>query len=148
MGIHGPFASMLKACSPLLKLKKALGKESPLNDTMSDVCSALIGTDMSIVMMSAVKSDRGRAEEFHQVPPYPAHHVAVAVLTLLRKIEKAGFRVLRGLPSRGVWSMHASLCLVATPPMRFGIHWSNGSSASVRCALGSSDDRQWSAARG
>ena len=44
-------------------------------------------------MHAAVRSDRG-ADEFHQDPPYPAQHVAVAILTLLRKINKAGFRVL------------------------------------------------------
>ena len=86
MGINGPFAAMLKACSPHLKIKTALGEESPLNDTISVICTPVTGIDMSVIMMSAVKSDRG-AEEFHQDPPYPTQHVAVAVLKLLRMIK-------------------------------------------------------------
>ena len=88
---------MMRACALLLKIEKVVEEGSPfkaaLGAALDGVCKPVVGIDMSISMHAAVRSNRS-AEEFHQDPPYPAQHVAVAILTLIRKINKAGFRAL------------------------------------------------------
>ena len=71
MGINAPFPSIVKACVGPKKIVKALGLQSSLHETMGEVHAPVIGLDMSVSMMMAVRSDRG-AEEYHQQPPHPA----------------------------------------------------------------------------
>ena len=94
MGINAPFPAMLKlSASTSKQIHQSIGNKSPLHASMSGVCMLVLGLDMSVLMMAAVKSDRG-AEEFHQDPPHPAHHVALAVLQFIRKLRRAGFNVM------------------------------------------------------
>ena len=94
MGINPPFPAMLKlSASRSEKIQKLIGDQSPLHAYVGRFCLLVLGLDMSVLMMAAVKSDRG-AEEFHQSPPHPAHHVALAVLQYIRKLRRAGFNVI------------------------------------------------------
>ncbi len=95
MGIKPPFPSIVKACVGPKKIVKVIGSQSSLRETMGEVCVPVIGMDMSVSMMMAVRSD-WEAEEYHQQPPHPAHHVALVILQLIRKLMRAGFGVLPG----------------------------------------------------
>ena len=89
MGIGGVFPSKLKACA---RHEKVLTVIPPKEDTGPIIDKKMVGLDMAVVMMNAIKTPRG-AEEYHQKPPVPALHVANAVLKLVRKLMREGFGV-------------------------------------------------------
>ena len=102
MGIGGRFTSKLKACAHHAKIAdsvvlRAHHAEVTASAIVPKITAAVrvrltVGIDMSAAVMAAVKSSRG-AEEFHQLPPVPAHHVTSAVLQLVRKMTRNGFDV-------------------------------------------------------
>ena len=93
MGIKGPFPAMLKSSAKRMKVRKAIGDQSHFDDFLKGVSRPVVGLDMMVSIVSAVKSERG-AEEYHQSPPVPAHHVALACLQLVRKLNRANVAVI------------------------------------------------------
>ena len=59
MGINIPFPAMLKLSVPKLNIKKAIGTQSPLSAVLDGLPDPVVGLDMSIIMMAAVKFDHG-----------------------------------------------------------------------------------------
>lgn len=54
---------------------------------------SVIGIDMSCLLISLVKTQRG-AEEYHQMEPFPHQYVATEALTYIRYLMKQGFGVI------------------------------------------------------
>ena len=92
MGITG-FATMLKACAPKHRIVDSIRAASP--------GSTVLCVDMACVIMAALQCERG-SEEFHQDPPFPAHHVSKACVQFIRKLAKMNFGVIAvsdGIPA-------------------------------------------------
>ena len=78
---------------PALLKTLAGKKESVKTIATHSPGKSVIGIDMSCLLMALVKSQRG-AEEYHQKPPYPHHHVAMESLNYIRHLMKMGFGVI------------------------------------------------------
>ena len=90
MGVKGPFPAMLKASAKRMKVRLTIGDQSHFHSLLKGVSRPVVGLDMMVSMMSAVRSERG-AEEYHQSPAVPAHHVALACLHLVFKMIYTNF---------------------------------------------------------